>query len=186
MDKIEFISQLRKKLQSLPNDEANNAVAYYEEYFDEAGPQFEARVIAELGSPSDVAAKILTNYAVKEKKGLSSTWFVVLGLLASPIALPLALALIIVFFCLVLTVAILVFTFGVTGFALTLSGLASAVFAATMLIKDFATALYFIGYALTGSALGLIFIKLTVALSKKSFNGLTKLMSKFVLRRKAA
>ena len=60
MTKVEFIAALRAKLSMLPADAREDAVQFYEEYFDEAGPENEQAVIAELGSPDAVAEKILS------------------------------------------------------------------------------------------------------------------------------
>ena len=43
----------------LPESERKDALSYYEDYLDAAGPENEARAIAELGSPEEVARKIL-------------------------------------------------------------------------------------------------------------------------------
>ena len=45
MNRSEFIRILRKELARLPQDEIDAAVEYYEEYFDEAGPDKEAEII---------------------------------------------------------------------------------------------------------------------------------------------
>ena len=88
--------ELAERLSRLPPDERESALSYYEEYFDEAGPDREADVIRELGSPQAVASRILADHAIKEarrapynpRKGLSAIWFVLLALVAAPIALP--------------------------------------------------------------------------------------------------
>lgn len=58
MNKQEFIRELRKELQDIPLKEREEAVQYYEEYFDEAGEENEETVIRELGSPARIAAMI--------------------------------------------------------------------------------------------------------------------------------
>lgn len=58
MTRIEFIKQLEQLLKDLPEHDRQDAIAYYEDYFDEAGPENEASVIQELGSPEKVAANI--------------------------------------------------------------------------------------------------------------------------------
>ncbi len=58
MNRSEFIRILRKELDRLPQDEIDAAVEYYEEYFDEAGPDKEAEIIKELGNPRKIANQI--------------------------------------------------------------------------------------------------------------------------------
>ncbi len=60
MTRAEFIAELRGRLYTLPAEERDNAVQFYEEYFDDAGPENEQAVINELGSPENVANKILS------------------------------------------------------------------------------------------------------------------------------
>lgn len=58
MDRVEFIRQLERLLGDIPESDRQDAIAYYQDYFDEAGPENEAQVIRELGSPEKVAATI--------------------------------------------------------------------------------------------------------------------------------
>lgn len=60
MGKADFLAELRRALSSrLPEEELSDALAYYEEYFAEAGEDREEAVLQELGSPAAVAAKVL-------------------------------------------------------------------------------------------------------------------------------
>lgn len=58
MNKEAFIRRLRELLAGLPQNEAAEAIQYYEDYFADAGEENEAKVIEELGSPEKVAANI--------------------------------------------------------------------------------------------------------------------------------
>lgn len=62
MNAYEYLNALRKALDVLPDDERANAIRYYEEYFLDAGPENEQTVIAELGTPEQVAQNILNEY----------------------------------------------------------------------------------------------------------------------------
>lgn len=55
MDRKTFMRELAFLLQDISSDERQEALAFYEDYFDEAGVENEARVISELGDPSRVA-----------------------------------------------------------------------------------------------------------------------------------
>ena len=59
MTRDEFMKRLEQLLAALPREERRDALDYYDEYFDAAGPEKEAETIAELGSPEEVARKIL-------------------------------------------------------------------------------------------------------------------------------
>ena len=58
MDRAQFMKQLERLLSDISEAEKQEALAYYNSYFDEAGPENEASVIRELGSPGKVAAII--------------------------------------------------------------------------------------------------------------------------------
>ena len=59
MNKQTYLAQLAQLLAPLPEQERQDALNYYEEYFDAAGPETEDATAAELGDPADAARKIL-------------------------------------------------------------------------------------------------------------------------------
>ncbi len=61
MDRQLFLQQLRALLSDTAPEEREEAIRYYEEYFDEAGPEQEQAILAELGSPAKVASIIRAN-----------------------------------------------------------------------------------------------------------------------------
>ena len=61
MTRTEYMKSLEKLLAPLPETERRDALDYYDEYFDAAGKSRESETIAELGSPEEVAQKILEN-----------------------------------------------------------------------------------------------------------------------------
>jgi len=63
MTRTAFLAALEQLLAPLPEAERKDALSYYEDYLDAAGPENEARAIAELGSPEEVARKILDEQA---------------------------------------------------------------------------------------------------------------------------
>lgn len=58
MTRQEYMQQLAALLATMPEAERRDALDYYEEYFDAAGPEKEAQTIQELGSPQNVAEKM--------------------------------------------------------------------------------------------------------------------------------
>ena len=109
MNRVEFMEELESLLADIPENDKLDAITYYNDYFDEAGGENEARVIRELGSPERVAAMIkedLDEAKVKEdekqeplhqmneviseakqKKNIPWPMIVVLIIFASPILL---------------------------------------------------------------------------------------------------
>ena len=62
MTKKEFIERLERNLSALKAEDRENALAFYEEYFDEAGEGAESAAAEELGSPEKLAEEILSFY----------------------------------------------------------------------------------------------------------------------------
>ena len=59
MNQQTYLAKLAQLLAPLPEQERQDALNYYEEYFDAAGPEAEDATAAELGDPADAARKIL-------------------------------------------------------------------------------------------------------------------------------
>ena len=73
MTKNEFLSRLDQHLSALPEAERRDALRYYEEYFDAAGPENESATAAELGDPAEVARKILEDDGLTPDAGEEGT-----------------------------------------------------------------------------------------------------------------
>lgn len=58
MNRKEFMERLEKLLRDISDSEREEALQFYNDYFDDAGPENEDQVIAELKSPEQVAKKI--------------------------------------------------------------------------------------------------------------------------------
>ena len=191
MDKAEFITQLKRNLKKLPEDEIKNAIEYYEEYFNEAGEENEQKIIEELGNPANVASQIIANFAIKgtetlensTSKGLSTLWMVILATFLSPVALPVAITIAALAISFIIVIFSVIFSFAVTGIALCIAGIFYSIISISLIAQDFATSIFFTGFGLLSFGTGLAFIILTTFLSTKSFGWITNRMSKFILRR---
>lgn len=58
MNRKQFLYELEQLLKDIPDSERAEAIQYYNDYFDDAGAENEARVIEELESPEQVAETI--------------------------------------------------------------------------------------------------------------------------------
>jgi len=160
MTRKEYMQELTARLDRLPKEERDSAIAYYEEYFDEAGPDREQDVIRELGSPASVASRILADHAVKEarqsphnpKKGLDAIWFVILAVCAAPFALPVLFAAIGIMIAILATI----FAVGVGAVGLVVGGVALFAGGFIGLFATPATALILFGAAFLLWGLGKI------------------------------
>lgn len=57
-----YLAELARRLAGLPEEELAEAMTYYEEYFDDAGPDQVERVLNELGPAEKLAQQILSGY----------------------------------------------------------------------------------------------------------------------------
>ena len=132
MTKTEYIAKLTKYLRKLPQKDYEEALEYFMEYFEEAGPENEAQVIAELGTPKEAAheviSRLLEEKIVEDKSSLRNKtailWIAILAVLASPVALPILLF----FLAMLLTLLLIIFAVIVTALALTFALLISGVY----------------------------------------------------------
>lgn len=62
MNRHIFIYELRRELSFMSPEDLDAAVGFYEEYFADAGPEYEKEALEGLGSPSALAAKIRREY----------------------------------------------------------------------------------------------------------------------------
>lgn len=58
MNKEEFLSQLEAHLSGMPENEKQEALQYYRDYFEDAGKEKENDILASLGNPAEVAKNI--------------------------------------------------------------------------------------------------------------------------------
>lgn len=65
MTRTEYMAQLEKYLKKLPHKEFQEAITFFNEYFDEAGPEKETAIMEELGSPKEAARSSFRNYSVQ-------------------------------------------------------------------------------------------------------------------------
>lgn len=178
MNRADYMAALRRALSVLPEEERANALRYYEEYFDDAGPENEAKAIEELGEPAKVAAQILADYReltavphaqpMKEKRrwrGISPLLLIVLVLLAIPIGLPLVLGVLLAIVVTVLAVifAVLLILYGIP-LALICGGAVIALLSCTLWATP-ANALVTLGNGLAAFAAGILLGLLSIKLS---------------------
>lgn len=161
MNRSEFIRILRKELDRLPQDEIDAAVEYYEEYFDEAGPDKEAEIIKELGNPRKIANQIRSEYEVRKldeeetsttRKGLSAIWWVIIGICSAPVSIPVAIVLValaVAGFAVAVAIVVSVFA-AIIGAVVGAAGM--IVLGAIAIPAAFSTAVLFIGGGLLGLA----------------------------------
>lgn len=69
MSRDEFMRELEYLLADIPDEEKEDAIEYYRDYLEEAGPENEDSVIREFGSPERIAAMIRADMNGHLKEG---------------------------------------------------------------------------------------------------------------------
>lgn len=190
MTKTEYLDKLTKYLRKLPQKDYEEALEYFMEYFEEAGPENEAQVIAELGTPKEAAHEVITRLLdekiIEDKSSLRNKttilWIAILAVLASPVALPILLF----FLAMLMTLLMIIFAVIVTALALTFALLISGVYtfftSFSLLSVSLASTLFGVGLGLLmfGGALLLLFASFEIC---KLFVKLTTLLIKWLIKK---
>lgn len=194
MNKQQFMNQLAAELRKLPREEIQAAMQYYSEYFDEAGPENEQQVIRELGSPGKIATQIKADYAVKQldiengrqttKSGLTAALWVILGIFAAPIALPLAIALGAVAIALFVTIFAIAVTIIVCLGAACLTGIAMIIAGICGLFSSGAAGIMLIGIGLIGAGVAAVLCVFVAIGAKKLMHYIMRRMRGYSENRK--
>lgn len=185
----DYMKALKHELRKLPKEDFDAALAYFEEYFQEAGQENEQQAMEDLGTPRQAASELIVSLAVKNsqepvksdvKRGFSSVWVGILAVFAAPIALPLALAFVIVIAALGLCVVCLLLALVLTGVAVFASGIASIVVGCLYLFRAPADAMANLGIGILGLGISMIVLPAGYELCKKALGGIAGAFGRLV------
>ena len=137
MTRTEYLNQLEAYLMKLPQADRIEAMDYFNELFDDAGPEGEEELIASLGSPKEAAHDILTTLLDKKineenssKNNRQVIQIAILALLAAPIGIPVAIG----FLMVIIGIFIAAISILLTFFAVSAAGM---VLGAVLLFESF-------------------------------------------------
>jgi uncharacterized membrane protein len=183
MNRHEYMARLEAELAGIPGGERADALAYYDEYFDEAGPQNEEKAIEELGSPECAAEQIKADFAAKgaghsgesaAEKKTSAIWWVILGIFALPVALPVAILLCVLLLVSLTVAAALIITFFAVAAAGFVYGTAAIVAGVSAVFINLPTGLFYTGVGAFSIGLALLVCLLIRALVRALTNGVRR------------
>ncbi len=204
MDKQTFLRRLEEGLRQLPPEEREDILAYHREYFQDAGPEQEAKVIQELGDPDLLARRLLSEYGEQppasppppppsqpqpeapKKKRPSGVLVAILAVLAAPIALPLAAALGAVAIALAVAALSVALALMAVIVGVLVTGIALVALGVSALALYPPAALVVLGAGLVCCGLGLFGVMPVILLIQAMFRGLANLFRKAFSRRKTA
>lgn len=170
----EFLKQLEKCLSGLQADERANALAYYQEYFQEAGKEHEEEAVQRLGSPQAAAQRIISEMgesgvymppksAAQTSSGNIGAGRIILAITLIILLFPFWFTLFALWFSLLVTVIVLLIGFAFAAVAAPIQGI--------YIITE-----GFVGYGLYNVGAGILCLGLAMLLWKPIFQ-LIKWMS---------
>lgn len=188
MTRNEYMKILTHRLRRLPKDDYYKAVEYFEEYFEEAGPDQEQQAIEDLGSPEEAAKALIVDLAAanaKEppktiKKSLSAVWIAILAVFSAPIAVPIALCVIIVVGALLITLGIVILSIIAAAVGIGAAGILSVAGGAALLFQSFADGVCNVGLGFFCTGIGIIFIYGAILFFRWCVKRLSVLLSKIM------
>lgn len=193
MTSAEYLNDLRKRLRTLPRKEADEALSYYEEYFAEAGPEGEAELINRLGTPAEVAAAIISDYAMKDihnegeqksnKGAFKTMWIVIIAVLASPIAIPLAIVLIAVAIAFIISIFSFYLSLFIAALAMVVVGIVATGVGFVGIFTAPIEGITLLGGALVCLSLGMALGIGTIKLCQLTVKGITWIFAKLLGRK---
>ena len=199
MNREEYMAGLRKYLKGLPKKDYENAIQYFNEYFEDAGRENEQKVIQELGTPKQAASDILNNLLTEKvitkennhgneqstarNKGLfNAIWITCLVLFAAPIGFPILICLLVLLFVAVVLISVFVFVICILGFVFINIGGRIFLCGISMLSSSAAGGILLIGGSLFSVGIIILLGLLAVYLCRAVGFGITKLTQRIAKR----
>ena len=186
MSKEEYLKQLQKYLKKLPQQDYDDAMEYFVEYFEETDEDGAQELMEELGTPKEAARDLISNLLDKkleEQEPLSGTegkmvekdkkqskwsifWIACLAILAAPIGAPLVFSVLVVLLSLFFSLGVLVLCVFIAGFSFFLVAgklVMRGIFAIPYSVSGFAlisgSGIFFVGLAILSIILGIYLVK---------------------------
>ena len=191
MNKEEYMRQVEHYLRHLTDEDRLDAIEYYSEYIDELNLNPEDDICARIGTPREVSRQIIAQTTErkldeqrekKTAKGSGSIlWLVILGIFASPVALPLAIAAVVILLAFVIVIGSVLFAFYISSGAMVISGVALCVL--SFFSGSVGQVLYSIGSGLFVIGLGILILIGTILLTKLVASGFRALVRRCLAKR---
>lgn len=198
-----YLEKFAAYLIQLADGERDEVIEFYREYLLDAGIQDYDDCVAELGTPKQLARKILADYSIrfnenltadqgkrqKSRAGVRAIWWVVLALLSTPITIPALIVILAVLFAM----AAVVFAIGValvaTIAAVTMLAFSAITAGVGVFTQEIWVSIFYIGSGLAIIGVELLILPLVVWFIGVMIQGVStvvqRLYHRFVKRNRA-
>lgn len=176
MNKQDYLSELRNRLNGIPQEDIEERIDFYNEMIDDKTEDglSEEEAVNEMGNIEETVSQILSEYPlskiVKEKikpKHTLKIWEIILIVLGAPLWIPILMSIVAVIASLVITVLSVIFVFWAADFCLMAALPASFVYAITIAAhNNFLASVFSIGAGLICAGLSIIFFFLCKDVTK--------------------
>ncbi|MBF8807325.1 MAG: DUF1700 domain-containing protein [Enterococcus lacertideformus] len=184
----EYLDEVIKEIQEIPEDDRFDLIQYYEEYFLDSGRTMD-QIIEEYGTPKQFGLKLKINYFSElddsiedevtprnSKRQIRLIWMIVLGLCASPVLLPIAAIFILAIMGLLFMLGLVLIGVYVGCITVLGGGLFSIISGVSVIGQSMSSGLFYIGIGLLATGSVLFFAPLLLRTTKWLF----KMMMNFV------
>lgn len=175
-----YLQEVWSHLGGIPKADAQELLEYYEEYFLDANLSLE-EIVAKYGKPKKFTQALLMTYYLDQddvaqkneensaKPRFRLVWMVTLALFASPILVPVAIAVVIVILAVFISILAILLGLFATAAGLIVAGLFSVVSGLGVMLQSLATMDLFVGLGILAIGLGLLLGLATVKLTRWFF-----------------
>lgn len=137
MNRRDYIAELSYRIRLLPREDREDAIMYYEGYFDDMGVSDTEDISGRVDSPEQIAARILEECSERHieqsreqggirhelRHGSRMIWMTILGIVSLPVALPLVIAALALIVALTVVGFSLIVAVGLGGIGMVIGGI---------------------------------------------------------------
>lgn len=189
----DYIAEFRALLGQLSEDERAEAVDFYQEYLQDGGFETYDDCVRELGTPHQLARKVLADYSIrtmeapsgnqtrgsKPKNDVKTIWLIILAIVSTPVTIPLALGLAGLFVAAIAVVGSLIVAVIAVFVAIITLGVVGLVVGLGTIFTSFWSGIFYLGIALIVAGLLVMLFPAFKWLINELIRGIT-LFSKWI------
>ncbi|WP_125764913.1 DUF1700 domain-containing protein [Companilactobacillus hulinensis] len=183
-----YINEFEVYLGQLNDDDRKDVLEFYREFIIDADLDTSDKIINELGTPKHLARKVLTDYSIKmseedyqnvdngnvpteqkAKKNVRMIWLIILGLFATPVAIPLAIALILMLAGIAAAAILMILTFVFLVALSVILGVGAIFMGMSVIFQSIWTTLFYVGGGLIVLGIDFFLIPIIIAVFKWFF-----------------
>lgn len=170
-----YLNELNNYLSSLPQTDRQDVIEFYQELMLDGNFQNEAAIVKEFGTSKQLAYKIQADYSATDnfsdsknaketsRSNLKSIWLIILGVLAAPVGIPLAIATVAVMIAILIAFCAIFITFAATITLLFIGGIYIFVRTFGLLFSsNWATGIFYVGISIALISVGLLLFPLII------------------------